>query len=107
MSYRLSERATVTFTVQRAVGGRLIGRSCVRATKRLRKKRACTRLVPLGGSLARSRPAGADRFRFTGRLGKKPLGPGTYRLTARAADAAHNRSLPVSREFRILRPARH
>ena len=107
VSYRLSERATVTFTVQRAVAGRLIGRSCVRATKLLRKKRACTRLVPLGGSLARSRPGGADHFRFTGRLGRKALTPGSYRLTARAADGAHNRSLPVSREFRVLRPARH
>ena len=106
VSYKLSERATVTFTVQRAVAGRLVGRSCLKATARLRRKRACKRFVPVGGSLARSRPAGADRFRFTGRLGTKPLTPGAYRLTARGADAAHNRSLPVSREFRVLRPTR-
>jgi hypothetical protein len=106
VSYRLSERATVTFTVQHAVAGRLVGRSCVRATAALRRKRACTRLVAVGGSLARSRPAGADRFRFTGRLGKAPLPPGSYRLTARAVDAARNRSTPVTRAFRVLRPTR-
>ncbi len=106
VSYRLSERSTVRFTVQRAVGGRLVGRSCLKATKRLRRKRACIRFVPVSGSLARSRPSGNDRFRFTGRLGRKALAPGSYRLTARATDAAHNRSLPLSRLFRVLRPTR-
>ena len=105
VSYTLSKSATVTFTVARATRGRLLGRSCVRATKRLRGKRTCIRFVSVRGSIVRRRGAGADGFRFTGRLGKRALSPGGYRMTAKAVDSDHSRSLPVSREFRILAPA--
>jgi hypothetical protein len=46
---------------------------------------------------------GANRVRFSGRLGGHKLAPGSYRLIARAVDAAGNRSKAVSAAFRVAR----
>ena len=41
----------------------------------------------------RSAVQGANRIRFTGRVGRKvKLAPGRYRITTKATDAAGNRS---------------
>jgi hypothetical protein len=47
-------------------------------------------------------PAGSDHLKLTGRIGKRRMAPGAYRLTLRAQDAAGNRSRPVRRGFTIL-----
>jgi hypothetical protein len=79
--YSLSEPAAVTLRVQRLAGRR-------------------ARTV---GTLRRSGLAGANRVRFSGRIGRRRLAPGRYRLTVRATDAAGNRSAARSRTFRIVR----
>jgi hypothetical protein len=79
--YTLSEPAAVTLRVQRLAGGR----------------------VHAVGTLRRSGVAGANRVRFSGRIGRRALARGRYGLTVRATDAAGNRSLPRSRTFRIVR----
>jgi DNA-binding beta-propeller fold protein YncE len=82
VSYRLSEPASVTFTVAREQPGRTVRHRCVKPTRRNRKDRRCTQLVTLRGGLAESGRAGANRFRFGGKIGGRRLGPGTYVLTA-------------------------
>jgi hypothetical protein len=77
VSYRLSEAATVTFTVRRA-GDR-----------------------KLPGSFTQSGRGGANHFRFTGRLGGKTLAPGAYQLTAIPRDAAGNHGRSVRVTFQI------
>jgi hypothetical protein len=76
----------VRFTVQQRQPGRYTGkgrkRRCVAQTRKNAKAKKCTRLVTLRGSFARSGLAGANSFRFTGRLGGKTLKPGTYALVA-------------------------
>jgi subtilisin-like proprotein convertase family protein len=84
VSYLLSEAATVTFTVVQRVRGR---------TKRK-------------GSFAQQGKAGANSFRFMGRLRRKALRPGNYRLVAVARDTAGNRSAARSRKFTIVRRKR-
>jgi hypothetical protein len=77
--YRISEDATVRFTIER-VGGR---------------RGALRELV------ARPSHAGLNRFVFTGRL-HRPLRPGRYRLVAEATDAAGNDSATERVAFRII-----
>jgi hypothetical protein len=87
ITFRLSERATVRFTVQRAV----------------RDRRGRTRFVAQRGSLTVKAKAGANRVRFAGRLGKKALPAGRFRLVATATDAAGNRSKAKRATFTIAR----
>ena len=100
--YRLSEPSTATFTVERPMAGRLVGRVCRKPTRTTRKRRKCTRWVRVGKPFTHQGRAGANSFKFTGRPGRK-LSPGSYRLTVVAADAAGNRSTPKSRPFKITR----
>ena len=83
--YTLSAPANVRFTVARLRVGRRVGGRCVPAVARNRRSRNCTRAVRVRGGFGRSRPAGSDRFTFTGRLAGRPLRPGHYRLIATPA----------------------
>ncbi len=93
----------MTFRVERAAKGRRVGRRCRPQTRRNRSRRPCRRYVTLRGSFRRAGKAGANRFRFTGRLRRRKLRPGSYRLRARAVDTAGNRSRIARKRFRIVR----
>jgi PKD repeat protein len=81
LTYRLSAPALVTFRVERAVAGRLRGGRCA---ARGHGKR-CTRYVAVTGKLTpQAGVTGANSVRFSGRLGRRTLKPGRYRLVARA-----------------------
>jgi hypothetical protein len=56
------------------------------------------------GTLTRPIAAGPGKLPFSGRIGKKPLRPGRYRLTLSARDSAGNVSEPVALSFTILPP---
>ena len=86
LTYRLSEHATVTVTVQRRAW--LSGR--VRWTS----------LRPSGKLRA---SAGLNAVTFRGRLPGRRLRRGAYRLRLTAVDPAGNRSLPQTIAFRITR----
>jgi hypothetical protein len=101
--YALSEPATTTFTVERKTVGRRSGRRCVKATRRNRKARRCTLYVVQRGNFTHQGAAGANSFKFTGRLRNRKLAVGSYRLVAVAADAAGNKSAAKRRVFRIVR----
>ena len=76
-SYRLSEAATVTFTIKR------------RGMKAKRFRVASA--------------AGTNKHRFSGRIGRKRLKPGRYVATLVARDVAGNTSKPKRLTFMILR----
>jgi hypothetical protein len=80
--YSLSEAAAVTFTIERLVRGR-------------RARRV--------GSFAVRGAAGANRTRFSGRIGKVTLRPGAYRAGLTAVDAAGNHSGRARARFRVVR----
>ena len=102
VSFTLSSAATTTFTVQRAVTGRRVNRKCVAQKRSNRTKPRCTRYVTVRGSFTRAGRAGANSFRFTGRLRGRKLSLGSYRLTAVAANA-NGRSRAATTTFRIAR----
>jgi nitrous oxidase accessory protein NosD len=82
LRFRLSENATMRFSVSRA------------SKQKKRKARAV-------GSLRLSGRAGANSTHFRGRVGKKWLRPGRYRGTLVATDSAGNRSVAKRLSFRI------
>ena len=82
--YSLSEPARVTFALQRRAGGR--GGRYVRI-----------------GTLRQAGRAGLNRKAFNGRVGRRALRPGAYRLTLTAVDGAGNRSSSRPKRFRIVR----
>jgi Domain of unknown function (DUF5122) beta-propeller len=73
----VSEPATVTFTVLKG------------------KKPA--------GKFTRKLKAGSRKVAFSGRIGKKALGPGRYALRVQAKDAAGNKSRTKTLKFRVVR----
>lgn len=110
MRFHVSEDATVLLRVQRQlrprghVKRRALAR-CRRASSRrtrLRARRRCRRHRPVA-VLRRSAGAGPNALRFTGRIGRRTLSPGRYRILALARDAAGNRSKARSVRFVVLR----
>ena len=100
--FNLSEPASVRFTITQKRPGRRMGKRCVAPTRKLRHAKRCARTLTLG-SFTRSEPAGAASVRFSGRLGGRKLGPGSYTLTLSPTDLAGNRGVPKSIKFKIVK----
>ena len=83
VTYALSEPARVTFTVEKKKGG---------AFKRVK------------GSFARNGKPGVNSFTFSGKVNRRKLGAGTYRLIGRAVDSAGQQSAVVRKAFRVPAP---
>jgi uncharacterized delta-60 repeat protein len=102
ISYSDSRAATTTFTVARVLPGRRSGKRCVAPTARNRGAKRCTRFVGVRGSFSHVDVAGRNSLRFTGRVRRKALKPGPYRLDARPRAGAQV-GKTVSVRFRIVR----
>jgi len=100
VSYQLSAAASVSFVVSHAVAGRrqkVNGRTqCVAPTRRNAHAGTCVRVLTVG-SFTQAGAAGANSFRFSGRINgaRLPVGSG-YALTATPAGGT-----PVKATFRI------
>ena len=84
ISYSLSETARVAFTVQ--------------------KKTRTGKFKRVKGGFFKTGKPGGNSFRFSGRLNRKALRPGTYRLVALAVDPANQRSALVRKGFKVAEP---
>lgn len=102
VGFTLSEPATVTFTVERRTAGRKVKRHCVAVRKRNRDRPSCKRYVTAKGSFKVAGKGGPNSIGFTGRLRGHKLAPGSYRLVARARDAAGNPSRTQRVAFTIV-----
>jgi hypothetical protein len=100
--YSLSEPARLRLRIQRVLPGRRKGRRCVKPTPALRNARRCKRFATKG-VLRRSGAQGANRLKFTGRIGTRALKPGGYRAVGQATDAGGNRSNRARVGFRVVR----
>jgi hypothetical protein len=102
VSFTLDRAASVRFTVARRLVGRRVGSRCVAPTRRNRQARRCIRFVVVKGSFTRVGKAGANAFRFTGRMRKRRLALGRYVLRAKPiAAGVAGKSAKVA--FRIVR----
>ena len=104
LSYRDSQAALATFTIQVPKRGFVSGRRCLAAAPRGHhgSLKRCTRYVSLG-TFTHSDPGGPVRLHFTGRVRRKPLAPGAYRLQAVARSTAGVTGTSVFTPFRIVR----
>jgi len=105
LRFTLSEAAAVRIAVERATTGRRSGKRCVKETARLRKAKAkrCTRYVR-AGTLTRTAKAGRVTVAFSGRIGRRALARGAYRVAITATDAAGNRTAKAAtRTFKVVR----
>ncbi len=102
--FTLSTPAKVEIAIARMQPGLRRGHACVAPTAKLRRGRArlCKRSLAIGTLTRSSEPGGADSIPFSGRIGHRPLQPGTYsaRLGASNADG---RSAPVTLSFIVVR----
>jgi hypothetical protein len=95
IGYRASAAGTTTFTVKRSVMRR--GRACGFLSARARNRR-CRRWKRVSGSFRHADLAGANRFRFTGRV-RGRLRQGLYLM---AADPGGASAVARRARFRIL-----
>jgi hypothetical protein len=102
VTYNLDRAGSVRFAVtQRQAGRRGAHGRCVKPTSHNRRARRCSRVVTLHGAFTQQGKAGANTFRFTGRLSRKSLKPGSYRLGATRIDG-RLKGRTTSALFRIV-----
>lgn len=103
LTLQLSEAARVKFEVLAKGRGRKVGKRCVKQTRKNRKRKRCTLLTLKKPAFTRSAPAGRSKVKWSGRLGRKALKPGSYQLRATATDAAGNTGKARTLNFTIVR----
>ncbi len=103
VSFTLSERSSVIFTVENRSKGRKVGKRCAKPGPSNAGKKSCVRWTTVKGSFTIAGESGANSSIFRGRLAGKALRPGGYRLDGLAKDAANNASATQSTSFTILR----
>jgi hypothetical protein len=104
-TYRLSEPAEVSITIERRLRGRKVRRAgttrCVKARPGRAKPR-CFRFIRTA-ALNAGEQAGRQFTFFSGRSRGRPLKPGRYRARLRAVDSAGQKSQTRQVSFRIVR----
>lgn len=105
VAFRLDRAARVRFTVERMAPGRRAGRRCVRPARRNLGGRRCVRRVRVPGAFASDAKAGRNVLVFTGRIKRRTLRPGAYRLVA-IPTADGLRGNTARTKFKIRKPAR-
>jgi 3',5'-cyclic AMP phosphodiesterase CpdA len=101
ISYTLSKPASVSIDIARLAPGRRSGGRCVAPRQRLSRNPRCTRAIRQG-ALERQGQAGSNKLFFTGRIGSRPLAPGSYRMTV-VATAGGKPSRTRSVTFRVMK----
>lgn len=97
----VSERGIARYTIQRELKGRLVGTTCRKPTRKLRRRKACNRYRTVA-TLTRSARPGRNTLFFTGRIGRVALVPNRYRVVLRVTDEAGNVSPNRWARFRIV-----
>ena len=100
ISFNLDRGSLVTMKIDRQRRGRRSANGvCVKPTKANRKRKRCTRLIPVVNILRFGR-AGTNNVAFSGRVRGKALKADSYRLTASAGNTQ-------SVKFKVVRPRRN
>jgi Tol biopolymer transport system component len=100
--FTLNTRANVAIAFERPAQGRLVGRFCRRPARRLRHHLRCVRFVRAGRITRGGVAAGRGTIAFSGRIGRKALKPGAYRVRLRASNGG-GVSPWVRLAFRVVR----
>jgi streptogramin lyase len=106
--FTLSLAGDVRIAIERKAKGRRAGKRCVKPTRKLRGRKSCTRWVKAGRALERKGlAAGAQRIPFSGRIGRKALASGSYRMTVSASVTPGPRPYAAkTTRFTVVAPSR-
>jgi streptogramin lyase len=96
LRFTVNEAGTATVVISKRLKGRRSGKRCVKPTRKLRKARRCTRLKRVK-KVQVATTAGANSVK----LRIKTLTRGSYGVALTAADAAGNRTKPVTRTLSV------
>jgi len=104
LRFTSSEAAKLTILVERQVPGRKLRKGKKRICRPVHKRptHGACKALRRRATLTRHVQAGKGHVSLSGRIGKRRMTPGRYRLTITATDAAGNRSRPIHRSFTIL-----
>jgi hypothetical protein len=97
LSFNLSLASKVKFVVAKASKGRLKGKKCLIPTAKNRKLKRCTRYTTRDTFVRNNLSAGANSFKY-----KKPLKPGTYRLTATPDATTGTPAVSATTTFKVV-----
>lgn len=100
---RLSESARVRLVFERRAQGKRVNGRCLAPIRARAKRPNCVRFIAAGALTRPTLAAGARRIAITGRIGRRALRPGAYRLSVTAIDAPGNRSAVRRVTFTIVR----
>jgi len=101
VSYALSEAASVRVVVERC--SRYVKPKAKKRRRKAARRGRCLRYAQMTGAQTKAGKAGANSFRFNGKVSGKPLKAGSYRLALTPTDAAGNRGAVVRAAFSIRR----
>jgi len=102
-NFRVSEPGSVRIVISKSTTGRKVGKTCKPKTRKNRRKKRCKYQKTVTTINRPSVAAGNVSIRFTGKIGKRKLAPGTYRATFIVRDAAGNTAKAVTLVFKIVR----
>lgn len=104
LRFTTSEAATLSIRIDRVLPGRKAGKGRKRTCQpvRHRVKRGRCNAFRRRATLTRHVKAGKGSVKLSGRIGRRKMAAGRYRLTLTARDAAGNVSKPVRRSFAIV-----
>jgi Tol biopolymer transport system component len=100
--FTLDRQATMRFVIERRTTGRRVGKSCRKATRALRNRKKCVRYVKVGTLTRRNLKAGRRSVAFSGRIAKKRLRVGRYRVSMQATGTTGRRSATSRRTFTVV-----
>ena len=102
ITFLMNDRARVTLSVQRVRNGRQVAGACVAPSRRTSQRPSCRRTVGVA-TLRRSAIRGENTVRFSGRIGRRVLRPGRYRMVLRARAADGRRTAARALRFTVVR----
>jgi hypothetical protein len=103
VSFTLSDRGAVKFTIDRSGSGRKVKGRCVKRAPKNRTKPKCELWTAVRGSFTVTGKKGPNKIQLRGRIGGRTLQPGHYRLNARGTAPAGNSSTVKRTGFTIVR----
>lgn len=106
VSASAKNRRTLLAQIKKTLGKRASGKAGKKRIIAAQKRARCTLYVSRR-KFKKTGKAGANTVSFTGKIGKRTLKPGTYRLTLTATDASHNHSRAARTTFTILKPKKN
>lgn len=101
----LSEAATVRVRFDRKLPGRRTARGRCVKPRRAKHGRRCARYRRIG-TQARPGVGGANSLTIAGKVGRRTIPAGRYRLTIIATDAAGNASAPIRKTLTVKRKSK-